>query len=1268
MLMTAFTAFTGCTDDDDVDFDIPTLELISDSGANLEEGVSFDENGGDTSFQIVTTGAWKISGAEGLDWLAVQPAVQGTGNQKVALSVAALAENEGGRSAELKVAVSTRVYGVDKVVDTKTIKIAQTKDGEQISEELIYGNNFDKAVVEKVNDRWPYLDQTDVWQNQEGTGAATVTYEQKGCSVRTSGASGGYDGASGSNKIFFGQEFVIKDITLPEGKTNFSVKFGGNYFNYDAKDNHFYTDKFFVQIGNGAGWSQNVAYEQIGGDETQRPNWVHFEAKFSLKEPVEKLSIKFIAKESSRFSIDDVKFFESVGGQQVEFEGGSVDPEPQPQPQGDAIYANNFDKADAVKGDKGWPYLDQTDCWMNHAGTGAAQVAYAYKSASVRQSGKLSGNYPDASAHNKIFFGSTPAEFEIQNIELPTGKRNFRITFGGNYYNYNAKSNVFDVKKFLVTLGNGTSMSAAIDYMKVAGDDQTDPYWTQFAADVTLPEGTSKLTIKFEALEASVFAIDDVVLTEGNGGQEVKFEGGSVDPDPQPQPQGDAIYANNFDKADAQKESNKWPYLDASDCWINHTGSGVATVTYETKSMSARQSGKLSGNYPDASARNKIFFGTLPAHITVKTITLPAGKRNFRLTFGGNYYNYNAKSNVFDVKKFPVTLGNSTSMSAAIDYKKVAGDDQTDPYWTQFAADFTLPEGTSTLDIKFEALEASVFAIDDVVLTEGNGGQEIKFEGGSVDPEPQPEPGVSMTIAEVIALGQGQPATVEAQIVGKHQRGFMLQDATGRLYVYTATDANVGDTVKVEGTTGAYNDMFQVSQATVTLVKAGEFMQPAPEKWDGAKIEAYAHGTDYTINYVEYEGVLDIQPNQKYPDSPYYNIVLEGTAVKGSLVNPLASVVDASLNGQKVVVKGYTIGASGKTRDFFNTMAVEVKKAEGGSTPDPEPQPAGTTIAEVLGGMPDALVSVEGQVVAKHSRGFLMQDTTGIILVYAATDYAIGDFVKVEGTTDIYANRMQIGKKETQTTISLVKNGQFTQPAAEKMDGAAFDAYKAAAEAGSPAVKYVEYEGVLTINGFYYNIAVEGTTLQGSLGYVIEGMVDPALNGQKVNVKGYTLGMTNRGSMISTMLVEIAKVEGGVTPEPEPQPQPDPQPGVGNIVTFDMATLGSENIEVPTLEQAPIHIAFDKGTNNLAPKYYGSDHSVRMYANNTMTLTGATITKVEFTYGSRDEMGSASEGTLAADRKSWTGKSTNLTFTVMDRNEADKSAQARVVKMVVYYE
>lgn len=404
------------------------------------------------------------------------------------------------------------------------------------------------------------------------------------------------------------------------------------------------------------------------------------------------------------------------------------------------IYGNNFDKTLAAKENDRWPFLDQSDAWQNATGTGIESVTYAYKNMSVRSSQKNSGGYDGASGQNKIFFGTAPANFDIDNITLPSGETNYRITFGANYSKNNdgTYDNTFKPEYFHVWVGNGTTWKE-LKYEKIGGSDETDPYWVQFKSDFTLKTALKELSIRFTTTTGgeaanSAFSIDDLSFTNGNGGQEVDLSGGVVPPDPS----GDAIYENNFDKTPAAEVDGKWPFLDQTDAWQNASGTGNSTVTYTSTNVSVRTSGKLSGGYDGASGSNKIFFSSAPATFDINNITMSAGKTNYRIIFGGAYSKKNGATydNIFKPESFHVAVGNGTDWSGNLTYEKIGGSDTTDPYWIQFAVDFTLKEAVSQLSIRFTADLASAFAIDDVQLVEGSGGQEVDLEGGVVPPDP----------------------------------------------------------------------------------------------------------------------------------------------------------------------------------------------------------------------------------------------------------------------------------------------------------------------------------------------------------------------------------------------------------------------------------------------------------------------------------------------------------------------------------------------------
>lgn len=416
----------------------------------------------------------------------------------------------------------------------------------------------------------------------------------------------------------------------------------------------------------------------------------------------------------------------------------------------------------------------------NTTGEGASKVSYEGTNTSIRSSGKSSaGAYDGASGPNVIFFGTAPATFTVKNITLASGQTNLKLTFGGQYYDQDNNDNGFKKDDFVVSLSaNGTDYTP-LSY-EVNNGDQEDPYWVFATKNFTLKNATSTLYIKFEANISSKFRLDDITLMTGNGGEEIDLAGGGVVP---PDPSGDAIYENNFDKTPAEKVDNKWPFLDQTDAWQNASGTGNSTVTYTSANVSVRTSGKLSGGYDGASGSNKIFFGSAPATFDINTITMPAGKTNYRIIFGGAYSQSNGGTydNIFKPESFHVAVGNGTDWSGNLTYEKIGGSDTTDPYWVQFAVDFTLKEAVGQLSIRFTADVASVFAIDDVQLVEGNGGQEVDLEGGVVPPDPGEA--TAITIPELIAQMTTTEAPVDAN-ADRYLDAVVMNDVAGGNYTF----------------------------------------------------------------------------------------------------------------------------------------------------------------------------------------------------------------------------------------------------------------------------------------------------------------------------------------------------------------------------------------------------------------------------------------------------------------------------------------------------
>lgn len=321
----AVAVFAGCTDDND-DMGAPYLNVTPENLTFDAGGQPADEYNG--TFIVETNRPWRAIVEDEQTWVRLS-ATEGEGDAAVTVTVPA---SNIGQSAK----VTFEVYNSYGALIQKDVNVLQ---GEVKPATVIYGNNFDKTLAAKdANNRWPFLDQSDAWQNATGTGIESVTYAYKNMSVRSSQKnSGGYDGASGQNKIFFGTapaNFDIDNITLPSGETNYRITFGANYSknNDGTYDNTFKPEYFHVWVGNGTTWKE-LKYEKIGGSDETDPYWILFKSDFTLKTALKELSIRFTTTTggeaaNSAFSIDDLSFTNGNGGQEVDLEGGVVPPDP----------------------------------------------------------------------------------------------------------------------------------------------------------------------------------------------------------------------------------------------------------------------------------------------------------------------------------------------------------------------------------------------------------------------------------------------------------------------------------------------------------------------------------------------------------------------------------------------------------------------------------------------------------------------------------------------------------------------------------------------------------------------------------------------------------------------------------------------------------------------------------------------------------------------------------------------------------------------------
>lgn len=191
-----------------------------------------------------------------------------------------------------------------------------------------------------------------------------------------------------------------------------------------------------------------------------------------------------------------------------------------------------------------------------------------------------------------------------------------------------------------------------------------------------------------------------------------------------------------------------------------------------------------------------------------------------------------------------------------------------------------------------------------------------------------------------------------------------------------------------------------------------------------------------------------------------------------------------------------------------------------------------STIAEVLAGPVDTKYRIEGQVIATHTRGFLVKDDSGIILVFKRNveEAQVGNYVSVTGPTTEYGKLAQF---DSTSEVTLISTGSWTNPTPEEWGASDFDSYVAMQ---TPTIEYVTYTGLLTSYRdnnwqWHYNVGIEGTDVQGTVSYPDASINIESLVDREVIVCGWVIGVTGEDEYISTMVTSVEPTEEDLMPD-----------------------------------------------------------------------------------------------------------------------------------------
>ena len=182
------------------------------------------------------------------------------------------------------------------------------------------------------------------------------------------------------------------------------------------------------------------------------------------------------------------------------------------------------------------------------------------------------------------------------------------------------------------------------------------------------------------------------------------------------------------------------------------------------------------------------------------------------------------------------------------------------------------------------------------------------------------------------------------------------------------------------------------------------------------------------------------------------------------------------------------------------------------------------SIADVLALSSGIEAETEGVVVGTYNRGFVIMDETGYLLAFNAAytepGVELNSKVKVAGTTAVYGDLPQLSiasvtTLETGLTVAEPNWLDVNKDNIENLDLA--------------KCQPIKMTGVLSISGYYYNLSIDGTTVQGSISYPLESLGLADLAGHEITVYGYFAG-GNNAKFRNVMAVKVTDNGQSETP------------------------------------------------------------------------------------------------------------------------------------------
>lgn len=963
-----------------------------------------------------------------------------------------------GTSRKAEIIVSTILF-------KRSIYIEQK--GEQADAKVIFFDNLDgEAASQDSNNKWPYANEFQKY-NKKGTGAAEVTYGSYSVTVRSNSPSNdtkynnsdySINEASGVNNLYFAANGNFTVNKIAlEGEQKLHMEWGVERNEYGNYDAPFNPDEFIVSLS-----ADGQKWSKLTYTRSDYSAWDKASADFQLKEAVEYLYIKMEASVATR--VDDIKLTTGAGGQEIDLAAGEAGDDPeQPSVDGTKLYYESFDGVTLTANTN----LDAFDAagGFVRQGLGGASASYAGTTFNFRKTSASTG-YAGASGGNNAFGNNVDVVFVVNNINVGTAQ-NIDLSMGLNTYGTYTAS---EFEAYYTTDGGTT-------YKPLTLTRSADKAWQLTTASFTVAEAENIVGLKFVSkVKEQQFRIDDLTLSTKDEG--VKIEAVPV-----------------VKTADATDITMSGATIGGSyefDGTISEVG-----VAYKAEGAA------------DYTVEKAIAIQS-PFSITLNT-----------LTDGTNYEYYayvvvDGKEYKGDVKSFATEKDQSTAVTyfaddfATIEDKVVYNSGK----WTFTSTDTKWPANYKM------GWYGKTF----------NNGADKYITIAPYDTELTEVVAYAVMTKFNVAEAQGKKLTFDL--------AWYFQTKDNSKFEVVASKNFTGD---VAAATWEVVESYTYTDETINPINTWtSYSLDLSTKYAEEKALAVAFrytgkSNTYRLDNVEFGAVEAPVDVLTVVTGEATNVTTTTATVAGSYSGVTEAPAEVGVEYRMSGVADYAKVAATAVAESFSvelsnlveesTYEYRAYAVAGEETTYGEVKTFTTAAPATITPIADVefgnTYTMEGQVTAVSTNGFVFTDATGSIFFYGAKNYAVGQNLTITGEISSYDKYCMLQIKGSTATIVEGEAGTYTYPTPSYADATAVDAY--VADTNNRKATYVAMAGTMSISNNYYNIVVDGTTNQGSFYYASDDTKALVASGDKVVVYGYAVA-ANNSKYYNIVVTDVVKI------------------------------------------------------------------------------------------------------------------------------------------------